>query len=418
MIARVTSVIVFPLVVMTIKGCASEIHTPDEVAEEIIHDVMFPNDYAIPGYGGDFCFYSKLPEDQQYHVTGFGWSESKLSNWVMAMMFTISDEAVRQFQEYGWDLSQPMPCDSRGQGFPDTMPEMAMAAGGYMLFQQGGEEFDLPQDQGMLVGKGTARRHALIRWMYRPGPEGPNGPSQTDNDAGYHIHLTTKLRPTSIGEAKFALKGVGANNTLNIPPGEPAWVHYVQSTLQASNQVWRGDGVELLKVKLIGRLGYRFRILEAKGGGTFSRPDWESFNSCALPHHQNLLLEEGDFQEIFRLDFNETGRWYDVNKKVLLKNGNSYRAEYTYDTTGQACYTTNGNTPPCETNFDAHFFYKEIPGNNEPFPGYVMDVGPYFMRTTNIDNETANDMLAKWREDPAHGPESDPYGCPQSLKGE
>jgi len=229
--------------------------------------------------------------------------------------------------------------------------------------------------------------------------------------AGFHIHLTSKLRPVNVGEAKWATKGGGGNNTINIPPGEPAWVHIVQNTLQASNQVWRGDGVEILKVKPIGRLGYHVRILEAAGGGTFSRPDWESYNFCSLPHPGNLLLEEGDFQEIFSLSFNETETWYDVNQRVLIKNGNSYRVEYTYDTTQEKCYTING-FGSCTTGFDLHFLYKEIPENNEPFPGYVMDTGPWFMRTTNIDSETANSMLAQWREDPSHGPESDVYGCP------
>eukprot|EP00927_Polykrikos_kofoidii_P005954 TRINITY_DN1239_c0_g1_i1.p1 TRINITY_DN1239_c0_g1~~TRINITY_DN1239_c0_g1_i1.p1 ORF type:complete len:517 (-),score=78.51 TRINITY_DN1239_c0_g1_i1:162-1712(-) len=435
-----------------------------DMAHASIHDVMWPADYVIPSEGAEMCLYSKLPEDQVYQATGFGWTASKLPNWVMAMMFTISDEAVRQLQEAtGTDLSRPWPC---GYSF-----FTAMYAGGYMLFQQGGEEFELPADQGFLLGKGTARRHALVRWKYVASPDGQ---AQQDHAAGFHIHLTTNLRAVNVGEAKFALKGGGGSDTLNIPPGEPAWVHYTQSTLQASNQVWRGEGVQLLSVKPIGRLGYKVRILEATGGGTFSRPDsdkkkktqktrttrkkkkkrpktkttqarqqqnekttkhtktkkkatntktdegeygeeGESYKMCSLPHPANQLLEEGNFKEIFSLTFTEDQKWYDVNEQVVIKHGNSYRVEYWYDTTNETCHTING-FGPCTSGFDLHFFYKELAGNNEPFPGYVMDQGPWFMRTPNIDSATASSMLAEWRQDPAHGPESGTYGCPNGQR--
>jgi hypothetical protein len=377
----------------------------NNMAHASIHDVMWPADYVIPSEGAEMCLYSKLPEDQVYQATGFGWTASKLPNWVMAMMFTISDEAVRQLQEAtGTDLSRPWPC---GYSF-----FTAMYAGGYMLFQQGGEEFELPADQGFLLGKGTARRHALVRWKYVASPDGQ---AQQDHAAGFHIHLTTNLRAVNVGEAKFALKGGGGSDTLNIPPGEPAWVHYTQSTLQASNQVWRGEGVQLLSVKPIGRLGYKVRILEATGGGTFSRPDSDSYKMCSLPHPANQLLEEGNFKEIFSLTFTEDQKWYDVNEQVVIKHGNSYRVEYWYDTTNETCHTING-FGPCTSGFDLHFFYKELAGNNEPFPGYVMDQGPWFMRTPNIDSATASSMLAKWRKDPAHGPESGTYGCPNGQR--
>eukprot|EP00927_Polykrikos_kofoidii_P005955 TRINITY_DN1239_c0_g1_i3.p1 TRINITY_DN1239_c0_g1~~TRINITY_DN1239_c0_g1_i3.p1 ORF type:complete len:458 (-),score=51.77 TRINITY_DN1239_c0_g1_i3:162-1535(-) len=376
-----------------------------DMAHASIHDVMWPADYVIPSEGAEMCLYSKLPEDQVYQATGFGWTASKLPNWVMAMMFTISDEAVRQLQEAtGTDLSRPWPC---GYSF-----FTAMYAGGYMLFQQGGEEFELPADQGFLLGKGTARRHALVRWKYVASPDGQ---AQQDHAAGFHIHLTTNLRAVNVGEAKFALKGGGGSDTLNIPPGEPAWVHYTQSTLQASNQVWRGEGVQLLSVKPIGRLGYKVRILEATGGGTFSRPDSDSYKMCSLPHPANQLLEEGNFKEIFSLTFTEDQKWYDVNEQVVIKHGNSYRVEYWYDTTNETCHTING-FGPCTSGFDLHFFYKELAGNNEPFPGYVMDQGPWFMRTPNIDSATASSMLAEWRQDPAHGPESGTYGCPNGQR--
>jgi len=104
-------------------------------------------------------------------------------------------------------------------------------------------------------------------------------------------------------------------------------------------------------------------------------------------------------------------KWHDVKEHVVLKHGNSYRAEITYDTTGVNHTTVQGN-PPHGTGYDIHFYYKEIPGNNEPFPGYCMDRGPWFMRTHNIDPDSANKMLEQWREDPEHGTASKIYGCP------
>lgn len=373
---------------------------------ERVHEVIMPKDTIVSAKGKTWCLYSKLPEDATFHTIGFDWTESKLPNFQMGMMFTISDDGVEKLKSIGYDLSVPLDCD-------DGAPLVAAQfAGGYLMYQQapgkGLECEEMPEDWGMLTGKDTARRHILLRMTYGAGEV-----DAADPGAGFSIHLTTKLRPVSFGEAKFASSQDGAT-TITIPPQKPSWTHMTTCQTQGATDVFRGGGMEVMMVKPFGRYMYKGRLLESKGGGAFSEPNYADYKSCRFPHYSNLLLEDGDgaWDVIVDVDTplaNSGGEWTDLGYTFNITPGNSYRVECIYNTTDFTEPVVSGMGSD-QTSCQFHMYYKEIAGVNEPFPGFCMDTAPWFMRTPNISETTASEMMEEWWKDPAH--QQYPYGCP------
>lgn len=324
------------------------------------------------------------------------------------MMFSISDKAVQILTSMGYDINKPMDCD-------DGMALIiSQWAGGYLIYQQapplGQMPHEIPSNWGILAGAGTARKHALIRWVY-----GPSDQNLTDPGTGFHIKLTTQLRDVNFGEVKFATTQDG-NLTLNVPHGQDSWTHIVSCTTQGVKDVYRGSGAEILSAKVSGtRYMKTARLLESAGGGP---PTDASYDNCRFPHHSSLLLEStnSSWVEIASIDVTEHGdHWveFEESQRFHITPGNSYRVECIYDTS-ELTEDVFGGTHSTSVNCQFMMYYKEIAEENEPFPGFCMDGGPWWERAPAVSQEEKDRMWAESQEFGPNGPY--PYGCPSPFE--
>lgn len=386
----------------------------------IVH-VTFPSDEAIPPNASlTYAVFMKLPLDTTYQVTKFGWRNSSVDGWTMAMMFTISDHAVDELQKAYPDknFSDQAPVVLGGEGM-DALNALTIAqwSGGYLLMQQAESPMPvIPDKWGMLAGKNTSRVNVLVRWGYDTSRATE---TQFESDSGFDIYLTTNEalqttmvnpdRPMNFGEAKFAIaESFPVDDTsIQIPPGEFAWPINLQCTTQGTKDVFRGDGVKLLQIKPFGNWLSGVRILESSGGGSFKDPNYQKYEACRFPFYANYLQEDGDWKEIWASS--SIGEFQNVTSDVYIRPGNSYRVECIFNTSNSSVWVTAGSDPMAAC--QVHFYYHEIPGENEPYPGFCMDYGPWFMRSPRLPQEEANAKMQKWWSNPLNRKE---YACPSS----
>jgi len=377
--------------------CRSECEdNQGSVNADTVVDVLFDNT-TIPAAGTTFCVYHPLPTDDTYQAVNFTFTASQ-QNIGIVMMFSISDHAVENLKAEGYTIkdsgSSVLDCS-------DFAPLMiSQWSDGYLLMQQAPNPPSyvpepIPSDWGMLVGKNTSRKHVLVRWEYKASSDGKD---KHDEGTGFHIHLVRGTpRPVNFGEAKFAISQAHPpSSTLTVPAGQAAWTLISQCTTQGSKDVWKGTGVEILQAHAFGGWLSKFRLLESKGGGKFAESENElaQLESCRFPHYANQYLEEGEFEEIWASD--QVGSFITPPTTVRIKRGNSYRLECIYDTQNETKDVTGEDGLNCQF----QFYYREIPNDNEPYPGFCMDVGQWFLRSPQLSPSKRDQMFKEWRHNP------------------